>query len=155
MTTPELLGAGLQDLERLVVADAMHRGVVTCSRQTPLQIVAQLMASRRIHCVAVVAAMPDGGVKLCGVVSDRDILAAAVSGDVADDTAEGCAATEIVTVTPDDRLLRAAEVMYENGLTHVVVVVPDTTTPVGVLSTLDIAAVVGRVWPAPKIAADA
>src|SRR5262245_59556502 len=148
MTIGERNVAGPRDLERVSVLDAMHRGVVTCARQTSLVTVANLMASRRIHCVAVVATMPDGEVKLCGVVSDRDVLAAAVSGHIGDDTAEGSAATEVVTVTPEDRLLRAAELMDEHGLTHIVVVVPGTATPIGMLSTLDIAAVVGRVWPA-------
>lgn len=141
-----------RDLERLYVADAMHRGLVTCSPQTPLATVARLMASRRIHCVAVVAAMPEGDVKLCGVVSDRDVLAAAISGDIAEDTAEGCAATEIVTVTPNERLLRAAELMHEHGLTHVVVVLPVTATPIGILSTLDVAAVVSHACPTQTIA---
>jgi CBS domain-containing protein len=139
-----------RDLELMRVADAMHRGVVTCARQTSLVAVAYLMAAQRIHCVAVVATMPEGEMKLCGVVSDRDVLASAISGDMAEDTAEGCAATEVLTVTPDDPLLRAAELMHEYGLTHVVVVEPGTETPIGVLSTLDIAAVAGRVWPTPK-----
>ena len=149
MSAPEPT-VGTHDLERVTVADAMHRGVVTCSRDTPLVTVAHLMAAKRIHCVVVVAAMPDGDVKLCGLVTDRDVLAAAVSGDVADDTAEGCAATETVTVEPQERLLRAAELMHEHGVTHAVVVLPGTTTPIGVLSAYDVAAVVGKVWPVPR-----
>ena len=139
------------DLERMSVADVMHRGVVTCARQTSLVTVAHLMATQRIHCVAVVAVMPNGDLKLCGVVSDRDVLAAAVAGDLSEDTAAGCAATEVVAVTPEDRLVRAAELMDEYGLTHLVVVESGTTIPIGVLSTLDIAAVVGRAWPEPKV----
>ena len=141
------------DFLRMHVADAMHRGVVTCARQTSLVTVAHMMASQRIHCVAVVAAMPNGELKLCGVVSDRDVLAAAVCGDLSDDTAEGCGATEVMTVTPEDRLVGAAELMDEHGLTHLIVVEPGTMIPIGVLSTLDIATVVGRVWPEPNLAA--
>jgi hypothetical protein len=44
--------------------------------------------------------------------------------------------------------------MDERGLTHVVVVEPGTTMPIGVLSALDIATVVGKVWPTPRIRAD-
>jgi CBS domain-containing protein len=147
MTTTEPRFADGHALEGLRVLDAMHRGVVTCARQTSLVTVAHLMASQRIHCVAVVATMPDQSVKLCGVVSDRDLLAAAVRGSLADRTAAGSAATEVVTVSPEDSLLDAAELMHDQGLTHLVVVVPETTTPIGVLSTLDVAAAVGRVWP--------
>jgi CBS domain-containing protein len=152
MTTQELV-IGSNDLERMCVADAMHRGIVTCSTQTALVTVAHLMAAQRIHCVVVIATMPGGDVKLCGLVTDRDVVAAAVSGDLADDTAEGCAATEILTVEPEDRLLHAAELMHEHGVTHAVVVVPGTTTPIGVLSALDVAAAVGKVWTAPRTAA--
>ena len=140
-------------LARVDVADVMHRGVVTCARHTSLATVAHLMASERIHCVAVVAKMPNGEVNLCGVVSDRDVLAAAVCGDLSDDTAEGCARTELVTVTPEDALIRAAELMHKQGLAHLIVVEPGTTIPIGVLSTLDVAAVVGGVWPEPKVPA--
>jgi CBS domain-containing protein len=150
MTTPDPRFPESHDLEGLRVLDAMHRGVVTCAPQTSLVTVAHLMASQRIHCVAVVATMPDQDVKLCGVVSDRDVLAAAAVGSLADKTAEGSAATEVVTFGPEDSLLDAAEVMHEHGLTHAVVVVPETTTPIGILSTLDIAAVVGRARPAVR-----
>ena len=141
------------DFERLSVADVMHRGVVTCARQTSLVTVAHLMATERIHCVAVVAVMPGADQKLCGVVSDRDVLAAAVAGDLAEQTAAGCAATEVIAVAPGERLARAAELMGEHGLTHLVVVEPGTMIPIGVLSTLDLAAVVGRAWPEPKVPA--
>lgn len=143
------------DVAQMQVADAMHRGVVTCSRETSLVTVAHLMGAQRIHCVVIVAAMPDNEVKLCGVVSDRDVLAAAVCGDIRDDTAEGCAATEVVTVEPSDSLLSAAELMHDHGVTHAVVVVPGTSVPVGILSALDVAAVLGRVWPEPKVASTA
>jgi CBS domain-containing protein len=153
--TAQALHLGWHDLERIRVADAMHRGVVTCARRTSLVTAAHLMASNGIHCIAVVETAPDGTTTLCGVLSDRDVLAAVLAGDPIEDTAQACAATEVVTVTPEDTLFRAAERMHEHGLTHVVVVEPDTTAPVGILSTLDVAAVVGRFWPPPTIAAPA
>jgi CBS domain-containing protein len=146
---------GTYDFDSARVADAMHRGIVTCSRGTSLVTVAHLMADQRIHCVAVVSTMPGGETTLFGVVSDRDVLAAAICGELSDDTAEGSARTELVTVTPADSLVRAAELMHERGLAHLIVVEPGTTTPIGVLSTLDVAAVVGRVWPEPKLPAAA
>ena len=69
---------GTYDFESARVADAMHRGIVTCSRGTSLVTVAHVMADQRIHCVAVVATMPNGQTTLCGIVSDRDVLAAAI-----------------------------------------------------------------------------
>ena len=43
-------------------------------------------------------------------------------------------------IAPDETLERAAQLMAENAVAHLVVVDPDTGHPVGVLSTLDVAA---------------
>jgi CBS domain-containing protein len=58
------------------VFDAMHRGVLSCSRDATLAEVACLMASRRVHCV-VVADEPGDADSLWGIVSDLDLVAAA------------------------------------------------------------------------------
>ena len=127
----------------------MHRGVVTCSRETSLVTVAHLMVCNHVHCVVVVSTMLNGSTKIWGVVSDRDVLLTAVRGEAAEATAGTTATTEVLTVLAEEPLVRAAELMARNGVTHVVVVDP-ALTPIGVLSTLDIAAVVGRVWPSPR-----
>jgi CBS domain-containing protein len=49
------------------------------------------------------------------------------------------AATPVVTVAPEETLVRAAQLMRENATAHLLVVESDTRTPIGVLSTLDIA----------------
>ena len=41
------------DLDRITVADAMHRGIVTCDVDAPLGAVARMMSAHRIHCVVV------------------------------------------------------------------------------------------------------
>lgn len=139
----------IEGFETTRVADAMHRGVVTCSRTTSLVTVARLMAANDVHCVVVVAQRLDGSTKVCGVVSDRDVLVTAVRGELSEAKASGSARTEPLTVLADDRLLDAAELMAEHGATHVVVV-DGSLEPIGILSTLDVAAVVGRAWPPPR-----
>jgi len=147
MTVQHPLAARAFDFETAVVANAMHGGVLTCFRETSLVTAAQMMAAERVHCLVVVATMPGGGTKLCGVLSDRDVLATAARGDLLEATAGSSARTEVVTLTPEDSLVRAAERMDDQGVTHVVVVDPHTAAPIGVLSALDIAAVVGRARP--------
>ena len=49
--------------------------------------------------------------------------------------------TPVVTVEPDEPLGRAAQLMSEHEITHLVVVDPELTRPIGVLSTLDMARV--------------
>ena len=121
----------------LSVADAMHVGVLTCDRDTPLLDVAATMARERIHCIVVESA---GGAEPWGVVSDLDLVAAATVRGLAEQTAGGSAATPVVMVAPAESLDRAAQLMTEHATSHLIVVDPAARAPVGVLSTIDGAA---------------
>jgi CBS domain-containing protein len=124
-----------QPLTRLRVGDAMHRGVIVCDRAEPLSRVAQLMSEHGVHSVVV------GGEagRLWGIVSDLDLVAAAAVRVLDEQTAGATAVTPVVAVAPEDSLHRAAQLMTEYGVAHLVVVEADTRRPVGVLSTLDLA----------------
>lgn len=117
------------------VSDAMHRGVIVCDRSEALSRVAALMSEHRVHCVVV------GGEagRLWGIVSDLDLVAAAAVRDLEEQTVGGSAVTPVVLIAPEDSLHRAAQLMTEHAVAHLVVVEPDTGRPVGVLSTLDLA----------------
>lgn len=121
------------------VADRMHLGVITCDRDTPLADVAATMTRERVHCVVVERRSGEAG-EPWGVVSDLDLVAAATVRDLDEQTAGGSAATPVVLVAPGETLERAAQLMTEHGTSHLVVVEPDSQRPVGVLSTLDVAA---------------
>jgi CBS domain-containing protein len=125
----------------LLVADAMHWGVVTCEREALLSEVAATMANGPIHCVVVESGSGEGG-HPWGIVSDLDLIAAATVRDLDEQTAGGSAATPVVTVSPGETLERAAQLMTEHGTSHLIVVGRDQQLPLGVLSTLDIAATV-------------
>ena len=132
---------GRRALGEFTVAEAMHPGVLTCPLETPLRDVARMMALYRIHAVVVFGEDTDdaNGVGLWGVVSDLDLVQAAVSGELEDRTAGGTAVTPVLTIAADDSMLRAAQLMSEHDVTHLVVVDRGATRPVGVLSTLDVA----------------
>jgi CBS domain-containing protein len=123
--------------EKAQVSDAMHPGVVSCARDTPLRTVAQIMAERHIHSVVV----SDLGSEVSGwgVVADVDLLGAA-DGDLDTLTAGETAGTELPTVTPDETLSRAAQLMAEHGVSHLIVV--EDGRAVGVVSTLDVAGII-------------
>jgi CBS domain-containing protein len=122
-------------LTHVRVRDCMHHGILSCACDTPLGEVAALMAKHRVHAVALNAR---DGRRPVGFVSDLDIATAAASGERP--TALEAAATHPVTVSADDSLHRAARLMSEQRVSHLIVVDAAGGYPVGVLSTLDIAA---------------
>jgi CBS domain-containing protein len=128
-------------LEQLRVADAMHPGVLTCPLETPLREVARMMALYRIHAVVAFGEDTDdvSGPGLWGVVSDLDLVEAATAGDLDDRTAGGTAVSPLVMIAASDTLARAAQMMSEHEVAHLVVVDHESKRPTGVLSTLDIA----------------
>ncbi|MGZ6726024.1 MAG: CBS domain-containing protein [Gaiellaceae bacterium] len=136
-------------LAEVAVAQAMHPGVVTCPRETPLATVARMMTLYRIHSVVVFGEESDDGTggELWGVVSDLDLVSAANTGALEDRTAGGTAATPAVLVDSNDSLAHAAQLMSEHEITHLVVVQPESTRPIGILSTLDVARVLGGTLP--------
>jgi CBS domain-containing protein len=140
MTTTDLIeGSNAVDFDELRVADAMHAGVLTCPKDAPLETVAEMMSAYGIHCV-VVFEDPDEEAPW-GVVSDLDLVSIAATDDISGRTAGGSAASPVVLVSSEDTLRRAAQLMREYGTAHLVVVDPDSRTPLGVLSTLDLARV--------------
>jgi CBS domain-containing protein len=123
-------------LDHIRVHDAMHQGIFGCGPEAPLAEVAAIMAKHRVHAVAVT----DGErSRPAAVVSDLDVVTAIASRR--DPSAAQSAATEPLTVSADERLDRAAQLMVEHGVAHLVVVDDADGHPIGVLSTLDIVAV--------------
>jgi CBS domain-containing protein len=129
--------------ETLKVGDVMHPGVVSCPPDTSLQAVAALMSLHGMHSVFVFdyEHERDEADAFVGIVSDLDLVAASWADDETR-TAGQSAVTPIVTVTTEDALEHAAELMVENSLSHLCVVDTRTRRPVGVLSTIDIARVI-------------
>jgi CBS domain-containing protein len=143
-----LVGAPWSDV---TVGELMHPGMIVCSSESPVRHVAWLMTMDRIHAVVVLGDDEEGG--LWGVVTDEDVLAAAVRGELDELSVGAVAKTPIVTIARSDSLVRARALMREHGVTHLLVTVRDR--PVGILSTLDLvraaAAGVGatRMWQTP------
>lgn len=126
------------------VADAMAPGLVSCSPSTSLRTVARMMAEHGIHAVYVFDYGDDGEpIEEWGLVTDLDVAAAAC-GEIDSMTAGRSAVTPLYTVKSGDRLERAAHLMAENDVSHLAVLDSATAQPIGVLSSLDVAAVVAE-----------
>ena len=117
----------------------MHRGILSCGPETDLISVARLMATQHVHAVVVSGIEPDahGGEQLTwGLITALDLVSSALPG-LGPADAGALASTELVTVGADEPLLRAAQVMVEHQLSHLLVT--SATSPIGILSTLDVA----------------
>jgi CBS domain-containing protein len=136
----------------LTVRDAMHPGIVSCPADAGAAEVARVMVERSVHCVAVVSAAKDGvgAPRVWGIVSDLDLLSALIRPGPAATAAE-LACEPVIIVRPTLALRDAAEAMVRHGVQHVVVADPERHAPVGVLSTLDVARVLGG-GPPPRAA---
>ena len=131
------------DLDRVLVADYMHAGILAVAPETSLIDVARMMAQHSIHCVVVLGEEADASG--WGVVSDLDLAEMAAAGSVESSTAGECAVGPTVVVHPGDTLAHAAQLMAENSVAHLLVARAGPARPLGVLSTLDVArALVGE-----------
>ena len=115
-----------------VVRDVMHWGIIFCAPVAPLADVARVLVERRTHSVMV---WRDGSMAF---VTDMDVVAAAVGSGPHPTAGELASASGGLALVPADATLdRAASLVAETAVGHVVVVDGDGV-PVGVLSTLDI-----------------
>jgi predicted transcriptional regulator len=123
------------------VVDGMTTGLISCAPEATLRTVAKLMAAHRVHAVYVFdyGLEDDETVELWGLVNDLDV-AAGVRDDLDGLTARESAVTPLVVVQDDEPLEHAAALMTERGVSHLAVLDSVTGRPVGVISTLDIAA---------------
>jgi CBS domain-containing protein len=136
-------GRPYPELERLSVARAMHPGVITCLPGASLRRVSRTMTTARVHAVVVWGDEEDDSEGIWGAISDLDLITAVARGETTARGAVGASGTPVATIAETASLQRAAEVMERQGVTHLVVVDEDRARPVGVLSSLDIARVLG------------
>jgi CBS domain-containing protein len=136
---------GMPDFTQATVAEAMHPGVISCPNGASLRSVARMMAAYKVHCVVVFDEAEEAAAgSLWGLVSDLDLAAGLVEGAIDDRTAGEIAATPVVTVSTDETLARAGQLMAEHGSAHLIVVDTGSGLPAGVVSTLDLARLAAR-----------
>ena len=133
-------------LHDVAVKEIMHHGIVSCAQSAGPAEIARIMAGSKVHCVAVIGlAQGDRAAPVIwGIVSDLDLLQAAI-GTGAPPTAATLARQPVISVRPTVSVHEAAQVMVANGVSHLVVVDPEELTPVGIVSSLDVAGVLADV----------
>jgi CBS domain-containing protein len=126
--------------ETATVGDAMSRGVISCPPETPLRVVARMMATFGVHAIFVFegSSEDDEAPQLWAVVSDLDLVAA-TRLDLDAVTAGATAVTPLVSIAADRSIEEAGSLMSQYGIAHLAVTERDSRRPIGVLSTLDVA----------------
>lgn len=130
-------------LRTFTARGVMHSPVAAVDPSADLADLAALMSTLRIHCVVVDGITRDarGEHLVWGVVTDLDLVRAALD-DVPGITAGQIAATEAICVDAEADLESVAAILVANEASHVLVV--EDERPVGVVSTFDVAGVLGR-----------
>ena len=128
------------EFELATVDDAMSRGVISCPAETPLRVVARMMATFGVHAIFVFEHVDedDEAPRLWAVVSDLDLVAA-TQLDLDTLTAGATAVTPLVSIAADRSIAEAGSLMAQYGIAHLAVTDPVSRRPIGVISTLDIA----------------
>ena len=127
------IGPAFEDAK---VYDAMRVGVVSCRPETKLADVARMMIGYDVHSVVVSDVQGEG--ELWGIVTTLDL--ARRPDELESLTAGDTASTDLVTIDTSESLRRAAELMSEQGVTHLVAVQPETGRPAGTISARGLAA---------------
>jgi len=113
--------------------DIMTANPVTCTSDATIQDVARLMDERDIGDVIIM-----DGEAISGIVTDRDIvirgLAKGMDGSTS--VAEVCTG-DVITLSPQDDVTKAAEVMAKQAIRRLPVV--ESGKPVGIVSLGDLA----------------
>ncbi|MFC4470699.1 CBS domain-containing protein [Streptomyces xiangluensis] len=116
------------------VREIMTSAPVAVGTSTAVSEVAHRMKDENIGAVLVAE-----GDELRGLVTDRDLVVRVLAEDKnpADTTVQSACSPELVTVTPDDEVGRAVQLMREHSLRRLPVV--EGKTPVGIVALGDLA----------------
>ena len=103
------------------------------------------MATYQVHCVLVSGVVgrsgEDGG---WGMVSDFDLVRAIAAGIDPAQPVEELVSTPLHTIRPQAGMRQAAEMMSTREITHLVVIDEELGEPMGIVSSLDVAALLAR-----------
>lgn len=99
----------------MMLADVMTQDVLTTSPDASVTEAARAMSDRDIGSACVV----DAGGGLIGIITERDVMRAAASGeDLEDESVTAWMTADPITVGPDEPPSRVAATMRERGFRH-------------------------------------
>ncbi|MDQ1050587.1 CBS domain-containing protein [Streptomyces sp. V4I2] len=116
------------------VSDIMTSAPVTVEPRTSVTAVARIMRDQDLGAVIVT-----DGDELRGLVTDRDLVVRSLAegGDPEQTTVAGACSDDLVTLTPEDDVAHAVELMREHAVRRLPVV--EGGRPVGIVALADLA----------------
>jgi len=117
------------------VSHILTRPMVTIGANDTVLTAAKLLVQNNIGLLVVTQVQTDR--KLVGVISERDIIRVIASGRMLDTPVNEVCTKNVVTVRGNADVAEAARAMNKHGIRHVVVV-DDSSKPVGVVSMRDL-----------------
>ena len=117
------------------VSHILTRPMVTIGANDTVLTAAKLLVQNNIGLLVVTQVQNDR--KLVGVISERDIIRVIASGRTLDTPVNEVCTKNVVTVRGNADVAEAARAMNKHGIRHVVVV-DDSSKPVGVVSMRDL-----------------
>jgi len=132
-------------MDDVFVGSLMSSPVYTVRPDTAVRVVGETMLDRGIGSAIVV----DGEGRLEGILTATDFVRLVAGPDDAEATVADVMSTDLVTVTADEHIQTAANLVIEHGFHHLPVV--DGETVIGVITTTDLTAYISdRVAPTPN-----
>ncbi len=114
------------------VSDVMSKMLLTVNATMGLADAARQMHERNVGAVLVLT-----NEHVSGILTERDVLRAVATGDVAGTHVAAWMTHDPETIGPDDSISHAASVMIHGGFRHLPVV-DDARRPVGIVSIRDL-----------------
>lgn len=117
------------------VSDLMHKGVIACRPDTPMNEVVRIVSDTDVHAIFVM----DENNQAIGAVSHMDIVRL-FEADLTAYTAQDVMSHQVFDIEPQEPAQKAAAKMLENGVHRLLVVEVEGSMrkPVGIISTTDL-----------------
>jgi CBS domain-containing protein len=117
------------------VADLMHKGIIACRPDTPMNEVVRIVSDTNVHAIVVMA--EDN--RAIGVISHTDIIRL-YGEDLARHVARDVMSEQLYDIESDQPAQAAAEMMLQHGVHRLLVVEfnGEEREPIGIISTTDL-----------------
>ena len=117
------------------VGDLMHKGVIACSPETPLDEIVRIINDTSVHAIIVM----EPGSQAVGIITHMDIIRF-YDEDLNHVNARTIMSHQVFDIESNQPARRAAEQMLQEDVEHLLVIEKqgDKRQPVGVLSTTDL-----------------